>query len=44
MEFARDLFQIWDVSGDGTISEDEVIRPLVSLGLVPDHKFARKIW
>jgi len=32
------------VSGDGTIEEEEAIRPLVSLGLAPDHKFARKIW
>jgi Ca2+-binding EF-hand superfamily protein len=44
LNFAKDLFTSWDVSGDGTISEDEVIKPLVSLGLVPDHKFARKIW
>lgn len=44
LQFARDLFESWDKSGDGTINEDEAVRPLVSLGLVPDHKFARKIW
>lgn len=44
LEFAKDLFISWDVSGDGMISEGEVIKPLVSLGLAPDHKFARKIW
>ena len=44
LQFARDLFLNWDVSGDGSISEEEAIKPLVSLGLVPDHHFARKVW
>lgn len=44
MKFSRELFTNWDVNHDATISEDEVIKPLVALGLVPDHKFARKIW
>lgn len=32
-----------DIDGDGTISESELIKALVGLGLAPDHKFARKI-
>ena len=31
------------MDGDGTISETELIKALVGLGLAPDHKFARKI-
>ena len=41
--FARDLFKSWDRDGDGRMSEGELIKPLVSLGLAPDHKFAKKI-
>lgn len=33
----------WDVDGDGTICENEIIKPLVSLGLAPDEAFAQKI-
>jgi Ca2+-binding EF-hand superfamily protein len=43
IQFARDLFKSWDRDGDGSISESELVKPLVSLGLAPDHKFARKI-
>jgi len=43
MQFARDLFKSWDVDGDGTISENEIIKPLVALGLAPDLKFAKKL-
>lgn len=43
IQFAKDLFQSWDVDGDGIISENELVKPLVSLGLAPDHRFARKI-
>ena len=38
--FAKELFASWDVDGDGTICESEVIKPLVSLGLAPDEAFA----
>ena len=44
MQFAKDLFTSWDLSGNGSLSEDEVFRPLISLGLAPDQRFARKIW
>jgi hypothetical protein len=37
------LFSSWDVDGDGTISENEIVMPLVSLGLAPDAEFASKI-
>jgi Ca2+-binding EF-hand superfamily protein len=43
VEFARDLFISWDDNGDGNIDEQEIIMPLVSLGLAPDSKFAKKI-
>ena len=43
IKFARELFMSWDRDGDGGITEDELVKPLVSLGLAPDHKFARKI-
>lgn len=43
IEFAKDLFLSWDTDNDGQINENDIIRPLVSLGLAPDSKFARKI-
>jgi len=43
VEFAKDLFLSWDTDNDGQINEADIIRPLVSLGLAPDSKFARKI-
>lgn len=43
IQFARELFLSWDTDQDGIIREDELVKPLVSLGLAPDHKFARKI-
>lgn len=43
IEFAKDLFTSWDVNGDGSINENEMIISLVSIGMAPDHKVARKI-
>lgn len=43
LQFAKDLFAVWDSDGNGSISENEIVRPLVSLGLAPDAKFAIKI-
>jgi Ca2+-binding EF-hand superfamily protein len=43
-EFAKDIFVSWDENDDGLMEEDEVIKPLVSLGLAPDSKFARRIF
>ena len=42
--FAKELFESWDLSGDGWVSEDEVIRPLISLGLASDPKSVIKVW
>lgn len=44
MQFAKDLFNSWDDDGNGTVTESEVIMPLVALGLAPDAKFAMKIF
>lgn len=43
LEFAKDIYLSWDENGDGNIDENEIIKPLVSLGLAPDSAFARKI-
>ena len=43
MAFAKDLFLSWDENGNGIMDEMELIKPLVSLGLAPDRKFAHKI-
>lgn len=43
LEFAKDIYLSWDENGDGDIDENEIIKPLVSLGLAPDSAFARKI-
>jgi Ca2+-binding EF-hand superfamily protein len=43
VEFAKDIFISWDENGDGTMDENEIIKPLVSLGLAPDSRFARRI-
>jgi Ca2+-binding EF-hand superfamily protein len=39
----KELFSTWDLDGDGIIQEAELLIPLVSLGLAPDHKVAKKI-
>ena len=33
----------WDTDKDGIVQEHELLRPMVNLGLAPDHKVARKI-
>ena len=43
MQFAKDLFITWDDDMSGVLEADEVIKPLVSLGLSSDSNFARKI-
>ena len=43
VEFAKDLFLSWDDDGSGELSANEIIKPLVSLGLAPDSEFARRI-
>jgi len=43
LEFAKDIYLSWDENGDGDMEENEIIKPLVSLGLAPNSAFARKI-
>ena len=43
LQFAKDLFVTWDEDQGGTLEADEIIKPLVALGLASDSSFARKI-
>lgn len=43
IQFAKDLFLSWDDDGSGTLEADEIIKPLISLGLASDAEFAKKI-
>jgi Ca2+-binding EF-hand superfamily protein len=43
IEVAKNLFQIWDADGEGSLSPDELIKAFVQIGLSQDHHFAKKI-
>lgn len=43
IEFAKNLFISWDDDGSGELEAEEIIKPLVELGLSSDSKFAMKI-
>jgi len=43
IEFARDLFSIWDEDGSGKLEHDELAMPLIALGLSSDSTFVKKI-
>ena len=43
IEFATNLFISWDDDGSGELEADEVIKPLISLGLAPNSDFAVKL-
>lgn len=43
IEFARDLFQIWDEDKSGDLEVDEITLPLIALGLSNDSKFVMKL-
>lgn len=43
IEFAKDLFISWDDDGSGVLEADEIIKPLISLGLAPNSDFAVKL-
>lgn len=43
IEFAKNLFISWDDDGSGVLEPQEIIKPLISLGLSSDHNFAKKI-
>lgn len=40
IEFAKDLFISWDDDGSGVLDADEIIKPLIGLGLAPNSEFA----
>ena len=43
VEFAKNLFISWDDDGSGVLEAEEIIKPLIGLGLSSDSKFAIKI-
>jgi hypothetical protein len=43
LEFAKELFTIWDKVGRGQLEISQIIRPLVALGLSPDGTFVTKL-
>lgn len=43
VKFARDLFMSWDDDGSGILEAEEIVKPLVALGLSSDKGFALKI-
>ena len=43
IEFAKNLFLSWDDDGSGILDAEELVKPLISLGLSSDSKFATKL-
>ncbi len=43
VEFAKELFKIWDDDNSGVLDLDEIAEPLISLGLSTDQKFVAKL-
>lgn len=43
IEFAKNLFISWDDDGSGALEPQEVIKPLIAMGLSSDSNFAKKI-
>lgn len=43
LEFAKNLFIFWDDDGSGILEAEELIKPLVGLGLAADSKFTTKL-
>lgn len=43
VEFAKELFKIWDDDQSGILELEELALPLVALGLSTDQKFVSKI-
>lgn len=43
MEFAKELFLVWDDNGTGHLNLDEISVPLVALGLSTDTEFVAKL-
>jgi Ca2+-binding EF-hand superfamily protein len=43
VEFAKELFRIWDDDNSGVLDLEEIALPLVSLGLSTDSEFVTKL-
>lgn len=43
IEFAKDLFISWDDDGSGELEAEEIIKPLINMGLAPNSEFATKL-
>ena len=43
IEFAKNLFLSWDDNENGQLDAEEIIRPLVALGLSSDSRFVIKL-
>ena len=43
MEFAKELFKVWDDDNSGILELDEIAEPLVALGLSTDSLFVAKL-
>ena len=43
VEFAKDLFKMWDDDNSGVLDLNEIAHPLVALGLSTDSKFVAKL-
>lgn len=42
-DFAKQLFLSWDDDGSGVLDSDEILQPLLALGLSSDMQFAEKL-
>lgn len=43
IEFAKELFKIWDEDNSGQLDIDELTLPLIALGLSNDSSFVKKL-
>jgi len=43
VEFAKELFKVWDDDNSGILELDEIAEPLVALGLSTDSLFVAKL-
>lgn len=43
IEFAKNLFISWDEEGGGVLKSNKIVKPLISMGLSSDSRFATKL-
>lgn len=43
IQIGKDLFMVWDQDGGGSLSQNELVKSFVNLGLSQDYNFAMKI-